>query len=203
MRLTRTRIALAAGLLAAVSLLVFRAYEGRATENRLSAIASELAGRDVRVECQGAVGAAVDVSTESGSVWFYEDGRPADVATLKRDVCAELVAFARGHGGERFECLEGAAACEFDALKGLHALQTLAHEAWHLAGERSESVAECYALQTVELVAKRLGAAQTRAQAAARAVFGELYPRMPSAYRSLDCRDGGPLDLRPDSPAWP
>jgi len=26
---------------------------------------------------------------------------------------------------------------------------------------------------------------------------------MPEDYRSDECRDGGALDLRPDSPAWP
>ena len=172
-------------------------------ENRLSVIASEIAGRDVRVECQGRVGAALDATSESGSVWFDPKGRPADVAQLKRGVCAGLVGFARGSSEPRFSCLDGGSPCSFDTLTTLHALQTLAHEAWHLAGEQDEPVAECYALQTIELVAVRLGASRRRARGAARATAGELYPRMPAAYQSADCRNGGRLDLRPDSPVWP
>ena len=203
MRVTPARIAVAAGLLAAASVLGCRVHESRATENRLSAIASEIAERPVRVECQGRVGGAVDVSAEAGSVWFDAEGRPGDVAELNRDVCGDLTAFARGHGSGHFACLDGVAPCEFDVLRTLHALQTLAHEAWHLAGNRSEPVAECYALQTVALVAGRLGASRARARAAAGVVARDLYTRMPAAYQSPDCRDGGSLDLHRRSPVWP
>ncbi len=82
-------------------------------------------------------------------------------------------------------------------------MHTLAHESWHLAGEQSESVAECHALQTTAFVAERLGASPDEAEASARAVLYQLYPQMPSEYQSNDCRDGGPLDLRPQSSLWP
>ena len=94
MRVTGTRLALASGLVAFAGFFGFRAYEARATENRLSAIASEIAGRHVRVECQGTVGAALDVGAESGSVWFGESGRRGDVTQLKREICRELTVFA-------------------------------------------------------------------------------------------------------------
>jgi hypothetical protein len=202
-RVTPFRAGLAGALLLAVGFLVFRAYEVRATESRLSGIASEIAGRNVRVECQGAVGAALDVTNESGSVMFDADGRPADVTHLKRGICKALAAFPGQQHGRKFECLDGGVPCEMGVLKSLHALQTLAHEAWHLWGERSEAATECYALQTVAVVAGRLGASPERAQAAASVVATELYPRMPAGYRSSDCRDGGRLDLHPESAAWP
>ncbi len=190
-------------LLLAVGLLVFRAYEVQATENRLSSIASAIAKRDVQVECQGAVGAALDVTGESGSVMFDAEGRPADVTKLKRDICGALAAFPAQQRSRKFDCLDGTVPCEFAALKSLHALQTLAHESWHLRGERSEAVTECYALQTAAFVAEQLGASPMRAQAAAAAIAAELYPRMPTEYQSSDCRDQGPLDRRPESATWP
>lgn len=199
MSVARAAAAVAASLVATVVVLGFRAYEGRATESRLSSIASEIAGRDVRVRCYRSAAPA----RESGSVMFDAHGRPADVARLDRDVCSALTAFARSPSGERFACVRTSSSCELEVLETLQALQTLAHEAWHLRGERSEPVAECYAIQTVAFVAKRFGAGARDAQAAARGVLAELYPRMPGEYQSRACHNGGRLDLRPGSPVWP
>lgn len=41
------------------------------------------------------------------------------------------------------------------------------------------------------------------AEGSARAVLYQLYPQMPTECQSDDCRDGGPLDLRPQSSLWP
>jgi hypothetical protein len=107
------------------------------------------------------------------------------------------------HEGQVFACVRSGTACPLDTLKTLWALHTLAHEAWHLAGEESEAVAECHALQTTAFVAERLGASPAEAEASARAVLYQMYPQMPSEYRTDDCRDGGPLDLHPGSNVWP
>ena len=203
MRVTRTRAVAVAVVCCAGALVGWRQYEGRALEHRLAEIASDIAGREVRVHCQGRFGAALDVTGESGSVSFGPDGRPADVTDLKRDICRRLDRYPREHGGSKFACVDTGTLCPLDTLKSLHALQTLAHEAWHLAGQRSEAVTECYALQTTAQVASRLGSPDPEAQAAARAVFTQLYPRMPADYQSTDCRDGGPLDRRPGSNVWP
>ena len=85
----------------------------------------------------------------------------------------------------------------------VQAVHTLAHEAVHLAGVRNEAEAECYGLQTVDLVAVRLGADLPTARALADYALARLYPSLPPHYRTDACRDGGPLDLVPDSATFP
>jgi hypothetical protein len=195
-------IALAVVCSAAV-FLGWRKYETRELEQRLGAIASDIAGRHVHVHCQSVVGATLDVSGEAGSVTFGPDGRPADVTDLKRDVCKRLGRYPHEHGSATFACTANGTRCGLDALKSLHALQTLAHESWHLAGERDEAVTECNALQTTAWVAEQLGATAAEGQGAARTVYQQLYPRMPREYQTSACRDGGALDRHPDSSIFP
>jgi hypothetical protein len=170
-----------------LGVVFFKQQEARADEDRLGHVASEIARSDVRVRCQGAVGAELDVTWEDGSVWFDAAGKPADATDLKRHVCTTLAAFPDRPDDEAT----------------VRALNTLAHESWHLAGVRNEAAAECYAIQTLEFTAERLGADAARARQLALAFVVTLYDRMPAAYRSEECRDGGELDLRPDSPVWP
>ena len=114
--------------------------------------------------------------------------RPA-TPNLKRRVCAALDAFA---------------ADPTDANeREVNALNTIAHEAWHLAGIRSESEAQCRALQTIALVARRLGADAIVAQSLADRFERDVQPRLRAEYRASECRDGGPLDLRPADPLRP
>jgi hypothetical protein len=176
-------------VIAALAAGVFVLRHARAeTARRLGAIAGEVAHRDVAVHCQGRVGAALDVGAEAGSVRFDAAGRPADETSLDRSVCESL---------ERFR-EDGEAT--FAAVQAIH---TLAHESWHLAGIQGEAQTECYALQTTALVAERLGADPVAAQAIAVEALRRLYPALPSGYRTSDCHDGGPLDLRPASSVWP
>jgi hypothetical protein len=203
MHVTGTRAFALAVVACALGFFGWRHYETVRLEHRLGGIAGAIAGRPVRVHCQGTVGSALDVSGEAGTVMFDADGKPADVTDLKHDVCARLAAYPHTHTSAKFDCVSSGTACPLDTLKTLWALHTLAHESWHLAGEESESVAECHALQTTALVAERLGASPGEAEASARTVLYQLYPQMPSEYRSDDCRDGGPLDLHAASNVWP
>ena len=172
-----------------VGLLLVQGLQAHEREDRLGAIASESAGREVAVRCQGRIGAAFDATAEDGSVPFDSRGRPAGYTNLKRRVCAALDAFA---------------ADPTDATeRELNALDTIAHEAWHLAGIRSESEAQCRALQTIALVARRLGADDIVAQSLADRFERDVQPRLRAEYRTAECRDGGPLDLRPADPVWP
>jgi hypothetical protein len=180
------RLALLVTLALALGFVLVKQRDARAQEDRLGEVASEIARRDVRVRCQSAVGAALDVTWEDGSVWFDAEGKPADVTDLKRHVCKTLAAFP----GRR------------DAEETVRALNTLAHESWHLAGVRNEAAAQCYAVQSIEFTARRLGADDARARRLALAFVATQYDRMPPAYRSEECRDGGELDLRRDSPVW-
>lgn len=82
------------------------------------------------------------------------------------------------------------------------AVQVFSHELVHMRGERSEVKAECWGLQSARQVARRLGFAPADAGALATYAWAEVYSRERSK-RSKECRDGGKLDLNPDSPRWP
>jgi hypothetical protein len=83
------------------------------------------------------------------------------------------------------------------------AITTFAHELEHARGVENEATADCYAYQSVEEVARALGSSPARARRLAAVAWKEIYPYMPPAFRSSECRDGGALDLRPHSRAWP
>jgi hypothetical protein len=139
------RIALLVVVALGLGFVLVKQRDVHVLEGRLGEVASEIARRDVRVRCQSAVGATVDVSWEDGSVWFDAAGRPADVTNLKRRVCRSLDEFPRGRDDE----------------------------------------------------------GTLRARSLALSFLATQYARMPDAYRSPECRDGGSLDLRPESPVWP
>jgi hypothetical protein len=80
---------------------------------------------------------------------------------------------------------------------------TLAHEMQHTAGVASEAAAECYGMQTIKRVARRLGAEPEYADALVQRYWQEIYPRNPPRYRSGECRDLGALDRSPRTSAWP
>jgi hypothetical protein len=191
-------------LLAAVGGLLALSYQrGEAAEDKLAAVAGGIAGRVVHVECQGFVGAALDVTSEAGTVQFDAHGKPSDTTELKRGVCTSLRRFRHDVGREEFACIFRGAPCPEDVMRSVWAVHTLAHEAWHLAGETNEAITECKALQTTAWTASQLGATPGEAQAVARYVALHMYPNVPADYKSPHCRDGGALDFRPASPIWP
>ena len=79
---------------------------------------------------------------------------------------------------------------------------TLAHEAQHRAGILKEDVAECYAIQSLRGAALSLGADAEYADELATALW-DHYPNEPPGYSSPQCRDGGELDLHPETSRWP
>ena len=173
------------------------------TEETLGTLASQIAGREVSVKCQGLISDAVDVSAAGGEVLFSDGGRPGDVAELKRGVCTHLTDFAGTVGDKRYRCLVSRATCPREIDRYVFAIHTLAHEAWHLRGVQDERIAECYALQTDQLVAARLGAGQSLARAIAVYYANEKYTRLSSTYQSPACRNGGRYDLNRGSRSWP
>lgn len=197
------RLILVLGLVLAFGALALTHRRAEAAERRLATIASEIANRDVNVHCQGAVAAALDVSSEAGSVMFDADGRPADTAELKRSVCSALRRFERDRQQPEFACLARDDRCPDNVIRSAWAVQTLSHEAWHLAGEIDEGRTQCFGLQTTAYVAVRLGAEREEAQALASYLYRHIYPRMPDSYQSGECRDGGKLDLRPEITVFP
>lgn len=81
-------------------------------------------------------------------------------------------------------------------------LLLLAHELQHARGISDEEIAECYGLQSVELLARELGADKQLAKVIARMALAWYKDNRPE-YKSPECRNGGALDFRPDSTDWP
>lgn len=173
------------------------------TEEGLSVVASQIAGRSVSIDCQGVISDAVDITNREGEVEFDETGRPADSAQLKRDVCKRLGELEATASDVRYRCLVSAEECPDDILKNVVAVHTLSHESWHLAGIKDERITECYAMQTNEMVAIRLGAPENLARAIAVYYTSEIYPQLSTMYRSNSCRDRGRYDLDRASRRWP
>lgn len=165
-------------------------YEDRRADERMAAVASQLAGHPVHVECQRLTASMVDVSSDLGFVAYGPDGRPGDTAVLKYDACRALLDWL-------------GSAKDHPSIDQVVAVHVLAHESEHLAGVTSESLAECRSLQATERTARLLGATPAQARDLAVRYATEVYPRLPEAYQSPDCRDGGPLDEHPDDARWP
>ncbi len=173
-------------------------------ERRLVAIASQIAGREVKVHCPGPLGRALGQSTLEGSVRFSAQGRPADDTKLSTTTCAELDALAEGRRANELACTERAGIlCGRQGAALAMALDVITHESFHLKGIQDEAHTECSSLQTMAETAQRLGATPAQGAALARGQHAESYPRMPDHYRSSNCSDGGTFDLRPDDPRFP
>ena len=173
-------------------------------ERRLSAIASQIAGRDVRVSCPGPIGRLFGWDIVEGSVRFGADGKPSDETKIRKQSCAELDALAEGRRRDVLECTARAEiACGRHGRETVMAVDVLAHESWHLRGVIDEGETECRSLQTMAWTAQQLGATAEQGRALALAQFNGAYEEMPRAYRDRRCADGSELDLRPDDDRFP
>ncbi|TML40781.1 MAG: hypothetical protein E6G25_02965 [Actinobacteria bacterium] len=186
-------------LLTVLTVLLHRGASAAAKPGdlRLSGIASELARRHVTIRCEGLSGALTGAGGESGRTEFV-DGKPVSVSYLQEGVCQTLHSYARS--------LRAGPGCLLPCERPLEiawSLNTLAHESYHLAGVRNEAATECYALQAIDFVARRLGASPDQGRALAAFSFDQLPRRMPPEYSSPECRDGGRLDLHPGDPSGP
>jgi hypothetical protein len=189
-------------LLALLTVLTVLLHRGavaaaRPGDLRLSAIASELARRPVTIRCEGLSGALTGAGGESGRTEFV-GGKPVSVSYLQEGVCQTLHSYARS--------LRAGPACLLPCERPFAiswSLNTLAHESYHLAGVRNEAETECYALQAIDFVSRRLGASPEQARALASFSFDQLLQRMPADYSSPKCHDGGRYDLHPRSAVWP
>jgi hypothetical protein len=179
--------------LAANELLPSRAGLGSRIDDRLGRLATEIVGRSVEVRCW----TAEDWRTVKREWTAYYDERPdlvglADHATFR-------IHLAPGPCRGLAEVREGITTPERVA----EPVQVLAHEIEHLRAPGYEYEVECRALQRMVGVAGWLGVKPAMARALADWYWREWYPSMPDEYRSDECRSGGRLDLRPETPAWP
>jgi hypothetical protein len=113
---------------------------------------------------------------------------------LSSGVCGGLVALAY----ENRRPTEG-----FEVVEIALGVSILMHEAQHANGVFDEAMAECRGIQQIRAAAERLGADEEYARGLALAYWHELYPKLPRAYRTPECRDGGQLDQHPSSSDWP
>ena len=195
---------MAAALLGAFAWWALDRADRLGNERRLTAIASQIAGRDVKAGCPGPLGRALGQSTLEGSVRFSADGRPAGDTRLSATSCAELDALAEGRREQEVACTERAGIlCGRRGSELAMAVDVLTHESFHLRGIQDEAQTECLSLQAMAATAQRLGATPAQGAALARGQYAEGYPRMPDHYRSPHCSEGGSMDQRPDDPRFP
>ena len=165
----------------------------------LDSIASEIAHRPVSVRCDGKELPDFGPNTAVHGVVWFRNGRPDDHTTISPTLCDEIERVRAGLPPEDAECLAAWAGlgCGERVARASLALATLAHESWHLAGVEDEATADCYAIQTVELVALRLGLPADQARGLA--AFAKANHRVGQGvtYASSECSEGGALDLRP------
>jgi hypothetical protein len=164
------------------------ADDRRAAEARISAEASRVAGKQVRVAC--------DTSGRHVGVVSHADG-VAEVggrlAYLTPELCYALERLALHSDVVSFS-------------QTARAIAVLAHEAWHLRGVRDESRTECFALQSGVRVARRLGLGENTARRMMRSqlVANQLHGAATAEYVvGADCANRGPLDLSPSDDVFP
>lgn len=187
-----------------IPLLLFSAWQftrREENENRLALVASEVALRDVDVSCPGFWTRLVEITPNAGWVDFDEHGTPSDETSLSASTCASLERIWRGKHGS-FSCLL-AGGCDGKTLAAVSGIVTLAHESWHLRGILNEAQTQCYAVQTTEAVARRLGLKPADARIVAVRVARDDARSPEGEYHSSQCRPGGAYDLRPGTADWP
>jgi hypothetical protein len=197
------RTLFALGLVVAV-LVYWEARRELGLDHRLSAIAGEVAGRPVDVDCPGFVRGLIDISGNGGSVMFGPDGRPGSTTHLETSVCGDLAGYGKTRKRPDFACVYGSVPCSQRIERTVYAALILSHEAQHLRGIRDEGVAECYAIQMLPLIAERLGSPAKEANAIATHFLAVDQPLMYGEYvLPTGCVNGGSLDLDPASSSWP
>jgi hypothetical protein len=187
-----------------IPVMLFSAWQfarREANENRLALVASELALRDVEVSCPGFWTRLVEITPNAGWVDFDEHGRPGDETSLSATTCRGLERVWR-RDQTSFFCLIGGG-CDQNTVRAVHGIVTLAHESWHLRGIIDEARTQCYAVQTTEHVARRLGVPPKDAHLIALRVAADDTAAPRGEYHSPECRPGGRYDLYPETPDWP
>jgi len=142
---------------------------------------------------------------ELGVTPFVND-KPAGYFLMAPETCALLAAFrANPNAYDPRACSD--TTCLNKVAQVAMALETISHESYHLLGYRDEATAECYGLQSLWYSAVKLGASPQLGETLASLYANQMYPTRRTSshpeYWSAECRDGGKLDLRPASHAWP
>jgi hypothetical protein len=170
-------------------------------ERRLALVATELAQRDVGVDCPTFFARLVEITPNAGWVDFDEHGRPSHETSLSATTCRGLERVWR-RDQTSFTCLIGGG-CDQNTVRAVYGIVTLAHESWHLRGVVDEGQTQCYAIQTTERVALRLGVSPEDARLIALRVAADDAASLRGEYHSAECRPGGAFDLHRNTRDWP
>jgi hypothetical protein len=188
-------------------------WDDTRTERQLAVVASAIAGRDVEVHCQSVWAELLDVQSRHGQVQFSATGIPEARLMLVHRACDRLQNYAGKPRHAELDCiasidLSGDDAwrrvygCGKNTVDTLYAIHTLAHEAYHTAGVTNEAQTNCNAVQAIAYTGMALGADQTEAELAARALV-TLMPIQRGEYATGECKANGAFDLHPETPAFP
>ncbi|HVH51352.1 MAG TPA: hypothetical protein VM690_04350 [Gaiellaceae bacterium] len=132
------------------------------------------------------------------------DNHAFDYFLMRQPECTYLAWFHATPGRwDPRSCLP--ADCRY-VLDVVWALETVAHESYHLLGYTNEAQVDCYGMQSIWFVSSSLGGSVAESQALAQLFAMRIYPlrRVETpTYWSPECRDGGKYDLRPASHSWP
>jgi len=157
-------------------------------EDRLSVVATQLAGTRAKVHCQTIGAEMVDLGSELGWVKWGPDGVPEHQTLIKHAPCRALHAYLSSSKVQPSD----------DEVVAVH---VLTHESMHMRGLTDEAAAECAAVQRDAMTARLLGAEPAAAAALAHRYWTRMYPQMRDDYRSSGCAAEGPLDEHlPDAP---
>ena len=172
----------------------------RSFEHRLQPVASEIAGREISVDCQSFLGSLVDVQSREGEVHFDAAGVPEPRIFLTRSTCKRLQKFT-GHGRHHeVDCLAAvewhaadplpfSSQCYAEAADTIYAVLVLAHESYHARGVMDEAAANCDAIQTMAWTAHELGTDEAEAELLARAMEA-LEPKQDPPYSTSSATPG-------------
>jgi hypothetical protein len=204
---------LAATLAVPAVILAWQWWGDTSIERQLSPVASAIAGRKVKVDCQTFWGALIDTQPRNGEVMFDRSGVPDADIFLTHQTCGRLADFAESRHHGELDCLatldwSSPAPLTFEnpcyrsSSRTIYAILTLAHEAYHTAGVQNEALTNCLATQSMGYAASALGAAQDESLRIA-AAMNALLPFQQGGYEISDCVRGSDLDLNPKTPAFP
>ena len=152
-------------------------YTWQKNEATYNKIASTIAGKDTRIHCQRFTETFFSVTANEGQVPFTAPGVPGQYAELTYKTCEGLASYLRSDKNAPSE----------DEIIAVH---VLTHEAVHMSGDAGEGSTECKAMVLDAQTASALGATKTQADMLAADYQKQVYPRMPSNYRSPNCVPG-------------
>jgi hypothetical protein len=186
-----------------------RAEAGRTRqlEGFLSDVSGDVAGRPVTLHCETA--AEWEATEAAAKVeghllgYVFENARAVHLAP---SLCYALHRLRYMHPDPDLTCLArsrdaGQPLCPPRVSELIRSAVTLAHEAYHVGGELNEKRAQCFGLQGAAHVAQRLGIPPSLSDQIA--WYAWRFSEAPKSYDSPECREGGKLDLDPDSTTFP